>query len=44
MNRSPSAYDSNPFRTALAERGIAACTPSKKNRTQGIPYDTALYR
>jgi len=37
-------YDSNPFRTALAERGIAACTPSKKNRTQAIPYDKTLYR
>jgi transposase len=37
-------YDSNPFRAALAERGIAACIPSKKNRKQPIPYDKALYR
>ena len=37
-------YDSNPFRAALAERGIAACIPPKKNRKQPIPYDTALYR
>ncbi|SHJ96807.1 Transposase DDE domain-containing protein, partial [Roseomonas rosea] len=37
-------YDSNPFRTALAERGIAACIPPKKNRKQPIPYDKALYR
>ncbi len=37
-------YDSNPFRAALAERGIAACIPPKKNRRQPIPYDAALYR
>ena len=37
-------YDSNPFRAALAERGIAACIPPKKNRKQPIPYDKALYR
>ena len=37
-------YDSNPFRAALAERGITACIPSKKNRKLPIPYDAALYR
>ena len=37
-------YDSNPFRAALAERGIAACIPPKKNRRQAIPYDKTLYR
>ncbi len=37
-------YDSNPFRAALAERGITACIPSKKNRKQPIPYDAAIYR
>jgi transposase len=37
-------YDSNPFRAALAERGIAACIPPQKNRKQPIPYDKALYR
>ena len=37
-------YDSNPFRHALAERGIAACIPPKKNRKQPIPYEKALYR
>jgi len=37
-------YDSNPFRAALAERGIAACIPPKKNRTKHIPYDKDLYR
>jgi hypothetical protein len=28
----------------LAERGIAACIPSKTNRKVPIPHDTALYR
>jgi transposase len=37
-------YDSNPFREALAERGIAACIPAKKNRKQPIPHDQALYK
>lgn len=37
-------YDSNPFRAALAARGIAACIPPKKNRKQAIPYDKVLYR
>ena len=37
-------YDSNPFRSALAERGIAACTPSKRNQKQQIPHDKQLYR
>jgi hypothetical protein len=27
-------YDSNPFRTALAERGIAACIPSTTDAPQ----------
>ncbi len=36
--------DSNPFRAALAEQGIAACIPPKTNRKQPIPYDTTLYR
>ena len=35
-------YDSNPFRTALAEHGITACIPPKKNRKQPIPYDLSL--
>ena len=37
-------YGGNPFRTALAERGIAACIPSRKNRKQPIPYDHTLHR
>jgi transposase len=36
--------DSNPFRAALAERGITACIPPQKNRKQPIPCDKALYR
>jgi transposase len=37
-------YDSNLFRAALTERGIAACIPPKKNRKVQIPYDHGLYR
>jgi len=37
-------YDANWFRDALAERGIAACIPSKTNRKVEIDYDKALYR
>jgi transposase len=37
-------YDSNPFRAALAERGIAACIPSKRNRRQPVAHDKTLYR
>ena len=38
------AYDSNPFRAALAERGISPCIPGRKNRKQPIQHDKALYR
>lgn len=37
-------YDADWFRQALAERGTAACIPSKSNRKVPIPYDAALYR
>ena len=37
-------YDADWFRTALAERGIAACIPSKANRKIPIPHDKQLYR
>lgn len=37
-------YDADWFRVALAERGIAACIPSKSNRKVPIPHDTVLYR
>jgi hypothetical protein len=36
--------DAGWLRTALAQRGIAACIPSKANRKVPIPHDTALYR
>ena len=37
-------YDADWFRTALAERKITACIPSKINRKVPIPHDAALYR
>lgn len=37
-------YDADWFREALADREIAACIPSKKNRKVPIPHDVALYR
>ena len=37
-------YDADWLRAALAERGLAACIPSKSNRKVPIPYDAVLYR
>ena len=37
-------YDAGWLRKALAERGIAACIPSKTNRKRAIPHDPILYR
>jgi transposase len=37
-------YDANWLRNALAQRGITACIPSKRNRKVPIPHDRALYR
>ena len=37
-------YDADWFRGALAQRGIAACIPSKTNRIAPIPHDAVLYR
>lgn len=37
-------YDGDWFRQALAERGTAACIPSKSNRKVAIPHDPVLYR
>jgi transposase len=37
-------YDADWFRTALADRGVTVCIPSKVNRKAPIPSDTALYR
>ena len=36
-------YDPGWFRKALAERGIAACNPSKSKRKTLIQYDRTLY-
>jgi transposase len=37
-------YDADWLRAALAERGLAACIPSKSNRKVPIPDDAVLYR
>jgi transposase len=37
-------YDADWFRSALAERGISPCIPSKINRKIAIPHDRLLYR
>ena len=37
-------YDAGWFRSALAERGIVPCIPSKSNRKIPIAYDRTLYR
>jgi transposase len=37
-------YDSNGFRQALIERGIAPCIPSSKSRKVPVSYDKVLYR
>jgi IS5 family transposase len=36
-------YDADWLRQALAERGIAACIPSKSNRKTPIEHDRLLY-
>ena len=35
-------YDADWFRQALADRGIAACIPSKSNRRIQLNHDRAL--
>ena len=37
-------YDSNRFRAALLERGIAPCIPSTRSRKVELPYNKVLYR
>jgi transposase len=37
-------YDADWFRQALADRGIAACIPSKTKRRVPVPHDKAIYR
>ena len=36
-------YDSNWFRAALTQKGIAPCIPSSKSRKIAIPHDKTLY-
>lgn len=38
------AYDTNPFRAALAARGVEPVIPSIRRRKPLIPYDAAAYR
>ena len=37
-------YDADWFRRALADKGIAACIPSKSNRKHSSQHDRILYR
>lgn len=37
-------YDSDWFRTALAQRGITPCIPPRSNRKVQYSYDKVLYR
>ena len=37
-------YDANWLRKALAERGIAACIPSRAKRKNPVPHDAILYK
>lgn len=37
-------YDADWFRTALTERDISPCIPSRTGRKEAIPHDAALYR
>jgi transposase len=37
-------YDSNWFRAALTQKGIAPCIPSSKSRKIAILHDKSLYR
>jgi transposase len=38
------AYDGDPFRGELAERGIGTVIPSNKSRPRPIPHDRHLYK
>ena len=38
------AYDTNPFRTLLAQIGLRACIPSSSRRLAAIPYAKATYK
>jgi transposase len=41
---SDKAYDTNPFRQLLAERGTDAVIPSSARRKPPIPHDAVAYR
>jgi transposase len=38
------AFDSDVFRTELADRGAVAVIPPKANRAIRIPYDVEMYK
>ena len=38
------AYDSDDFRSALADQGMRAVIPPNRSRSQAIPYDKELYK
>jgi transposase len=38
------AYDSNDFRTLIADAGMIAVIPSTRSRKVPIPHDKALYK
>jgi transposase len=37
-------YDAHWFRTALRDKGIEPCIPSRKNRKHPVAYDKTLYK
>jgi transposase len=37
-------YDSNEFRAAIASKGAEAVIPSKRSRSEPIPYDKDVYK
>ena len=37
-------YDSDPFRTSIANKGAHAVIPSNRSRSRAIPYDKDLYK
>jgi transposase len=38
------AYDSDPFRVELSQKGCQAVIPSNGSRAQKLPYDKELYK
>lgn len=37
-------YDSNGFREAIASKGAEAVIPSKRSRSEPVPYDKDVYK